>query len=154
MAALDAEQIVEQPEQRRQRVGRAGRVGEHLLLGSDRVVVYAQDHHIVELRFRRDGENHLSGAGLQVPFHLLTGTEDSRRFDCHIDSEVSPGKVGGFALGEHLDGLVSDLDSLVCRFDCGIAKEPVCDGVVFQQVSEHLVVGKVVDCDHIDTIPL
>ena len=68
--------------------------------------------------------------------------------DHDVGAEVAPGQRGGILLGEDLQLVAVDADAAVRYLH--LAREAAQDGVVLEQVGEHLGVDQVVDGDEVD----
>ena len=90
--ALDPDRVVEHLGHRRQAVGRARGVGDHVvLLRVVGVVVDAQRERHVRLGGRR-GDDHLLGAGVEVLGGVVALGEEAGRLDHHVGADVGPGQ--------------------------------------------------------------
>ncbi|MPM54121.1 hypothetical protein SDC9_100894 [bioreactor metagenome] len=145
--ALDTEGVVEHLGQRRQRVGRAGTVGEDVAGGRvEGVIVHAQDEHR-DVALGRGGDDDLAGTTLQVGQRLATVGEPAGGLDHHVGADVTPRDARRVGLGEDADETVADLQVAAVGGD---AVEVAADGVPFEQGGEGGGVGEVVDGDHLD----
>jgi hypothetical protein len=118
-----------------------------VVLGVVLVVVHAHDDgEVVALRGR--GDDDLLGAGLHVLARVVGLGEDAGRFDDDVAAEVAPAEGCRVLLGEHLDRLVPDADAVVD--DAHVLGELAENRVVLEQVGQRLVVGEVVDRQHLD----
>ena len=144
----DAELVVEHLGHRRQAVGRARRVGDHVVAG--RVVQLVVDaHHDGDVVVGgRRGDDDLLGAGVDVRVRLGGVGEEAGGLDDHVGADLAPLEVAGVALGVRRDLLVTDVDGRVGRRHVGV--EPTQDRVELEQVGQGLVVGEVVDPHDLD----
>jgi hypothetical protein len=144
----DAELVVKHLGHRSQAVGRAGRVGDHVVAG--RVVVVVVDAHddgdVLVLRGR--GDDHLLRTALDVRLGLGRVGEEARGLHHDVDAQVAPGQGRGVLLGEDLQGLVADPDAVVGHRD--VLGEPAEDRVVVEQVGHGGHVTEVVGGDDLD----
>jgi len=147
-AALDAEGVVEDLGYGSQAVRRAARVRDDLVLGLEVRVVDAQDDHGVDLVLRRDGQDDLLGAGLDVACDLGAVAEHTGGLDHEVDPQVLPGRRFRAAHVGHLDRLPLGLQDVAVEHD--VARVRPHDGVVAKQVGETLPVDHVVDGDDLD----
>jgi hypothetical protein len=112
-----------------------------------RVVVDAHDDRdVLVLGRRRD--DHLLGAVVQVHLGLGAVGEEPGRLDHDVRAQVTPGELGGVALGERLHGGAGHGD--LVRGGLHLLRQAAQDAVVLQQVGERGVVGQVVDADDLD----
>ena len=107
---------------------------------------------LVEVDAQRDGDvrvlgrrrdDHFARAGFEMLRGIGTGAEPSGRLDHDIDAEVAPGQRGGIRDRRRFDASTVDDQRAFGRFDD--TRERAVDGVVTQQVGEHLRVGDVID---------
>ena len=148
VAVLDRERVVEHLGHRRDAVRRARGVRDDvvgsLVIG---VVVDAEHDRHVGVRGRR-ADHDLRRSGVEVLLRAFALREEAGRLDHDVDAEVPPRKVGGIALGEHLELLAGGDDRAVAHFDAAL--ETAEDGVVLEQVPHRLGVTQIVDRDDID----
>ncbi len=76
------------------------------------------------------------------------GEEETGGFDDDIDTQSTPGDVGGILLGEDLD-LVAINDQIVA-IDFDVVVEVTVDGVILQHVSQIISIEEVVDTDNLN----
>ena len=148
-AVADAERLVEHLDHGRQAVRRAGGVGDDVVPGGvvDLVEVDAQRDGDVGLLGRR-GDDHLARPGLEVLGGARAVAEVPARLDHDLGADVAPRERRGVRLGEHGDLAPVDPQRPVEHLD-GTGEGPV-DGVVAQQMREHLDVHHVVDAGPLD----
>src|SRR5690606_36090486 len=125
---------------RGQAVGRAGGVGDHVVLRRVVVlVVHAHDEGRV-LTLGRCGDDDLLRARLDVLAGVVGLGEVAGRLDDVVDAQVAPAKGGGVTLGQRLDGLAVVDDLGVGRGDLtGQADQ---NAVVLSQVAQRGVTGQ------------
>jgi len=145
-AALDADGVVEHLGDRRQAIGGARRIGDHLVAGFELIVVDAIDHGHVGIA-RRGRDQHFARARFEMLRRRLALGEDAGALERHVDTELAPGQLGRVALGGHLDRPAADIDAVAAhRYVVGIT---AVDRVVAQQVRIGLDRAQVVDADHL-----
>ena len=88
---LDAERLVDDHDRRGQAVGRAGGVGDDMMLLRLIALVVDPHHDRQVLLLGGGGDDHLLGAGLEVGGGLRTGQEQAGALDHDIDPLVVPG---------------------------------------------------------------
>ncbi len=116
-------------------------------LGVVGLVVDAHDERSVNVgAWSRDED--LLGASIDVLLCVLDVGEAPRRLDDDVDTEVTPGKECGVALGKDLDLLAVDDDVRLVVRDVGV--QATRDRVVLEQGRERLGVGQVVDGDDVE----
>src|SRR6266508_236443 len=147
-ALLDRELVVQHLRERRDAVGRAGGVREHVVrfrvVGL--VVDTEHDRHIRALGRRRD--DHLLGAAVQMLRGPVAIGEEAGRLDYHVYAEIAPGEAAGVALRQDLDLLALDGDRPVA---CAhVLAELSQDGVVLEQVRHRGRVAEVVRRDDLE----
>ena len=147
-AALDAEVLEQDLRERREAVGRAGRVGDDVvLLLIVLVVVDAHDDgDVLVLGGSRDDD--LLGAGFQVSLRLVGIGEQAGGLDDDVDAQLAPRQVSRLALGQDLH-----LDAVGIKTVFGNRHLVECtavDGVVLQQVCHGRLVAQVVDGDDLE----
>ena len=145
---LDAEGLVNEFHWNAQGIGGAAGVGDDVVLG--RVVILLVDA-------QHDGEVLILGRGRDDDFlrpardvlaHALTVGEDAGALDHQVHAHLAPLQVGGVALGQRPDGFPVHVQvALVVGHG---AVELSGGAVVFEQVRQGLVIGQVVDGDHVD----
>ena len=96
----------------------------------------------------RRGDDDLARARLEVLGGARAVAEVSARLDHDVGADVAPWERGRVRLGEHGDLAPVDANRIVEHLD-GPGEGPV-DGVVAQQVREHLDVHHVVDAGPLD----
>jgi hypothetical protein len=120
------------------------------VLGLEAVIVDAKHHRVVRLILGRRAEHDLFGPGFQViaVTALLARTlgEHPGRFQRDVHPHLAPGQVGRAPLAEDLDRLAVDQDGVAFRLDR--PGEASVNGVVFEQQSQRLGVGEIVDRHH------
>ena len=148
-AVADAERLVEHLDDGGQAVGRARGVGDDVVaLGVvDVVEVDAQRHGDVGLLGRR-GDDHLARPGLEVLGGARAVAEEPGGLDHDLGADVAPRQRGRVGLGEHRDLAPVDAQRPVEHLD--VPGERPVDGVVAQQVREHLDVHHIVDAGPLD----
>ena len=146
-ALVDADGVVEHFGDGRETVGRAGGVGDDLVLLGQLVVVDAVDHGEVGAVGRRRYQ-HALGAGDQMRRGLIFRCEEAGAFERNVDAEVLPRQLGRVALGGDLDGAVADADGVA--LDRHSPREAAVHRVVTQQMRVGLDRSQVVDADDLD----
>jgi len=142
-AFFDAEAFLEQHvNQRREAVGRAGRVGNDVVLG--RVVfvlVHAHDHGQA-IALGRRGDDDFFGPGSQMALGLFHVREQTGRLDDHLHAEVFPRQLRGVLGADHAHLVAVDDEHVVIRpvgrafLRAHRALESALGGIVFEQVGE------------------
>ena len=148
VTALDAEVLHENLRDRCQAVGRAGSVGDDVvLLGVVHAVVHAHDDGGV-LALRRARDDDLLRAGLDVSACELAGLEDARGFHDDLHAQLAPGKVVGVALGKDLHGIA--VGNKAVFGDLNRVKGTSMNGIVLEQMRHRRDVAQVVHGDNLD----
>ena len=142
-AMFDAEPFVDDLDHRCQAVGGAAGVRDDLVAGLQRLLVHPHDDHGVDLVLRRDGQEDLLGAGLEVLGARLAGGEDPGGLHDEVDLVGGVGQVGRVTLGGDGDLLPVDGDRALTGADLAVVA--AVNRVVRQQVSQGGCVGEVVD---------
>jgi hypothetical protein len=114
----DADRVVDHPGDRCQAVGRAGGVGDHVVLGAVINLVEVDAEHDGRIGIGGGGgDDHLAGALLQMRGGACAVGEQAGRLDHDVDAQLTPGQRAGIALGEdsqlaavHLDGAVASVN--------------------------------------------
>jgi len=145
---LESERVANDLHHRRQAVGGARRVGDHVMIL--RVVLVGVDTHderdVLALAGR--GDDDLACAAIDVLVRVCCAGEATRSFEYYVDTELAPREEGGIALGEDLHVVTVHVKhSIAVRH---IALEGAMDGVVLQEVRERPGVCEVVDRDEVD----
>ncbi len=132
---------------RRQAVGRAGGVGDDLVLARIiGVLVHAQhDRHVRVLGRGRD--DHPLGAGREVLAGSFVIGEAARGLDHQINAQVLPGQLLGVLQGQDLDRLAVDDEFAVARLHVRVQR--AVHRVVLQQIGERLGIREVVNRDEV-----
>ena len=139
---LDPERVDQHLRQRGQAVGRARRVGDHVVLVGVVLVVVDADADGDVGAGRRGRDDDLAGTCLEVLCRTLALGEEPGRLDDDLDAEVAPGQRRGVALGQHLHVLAVDHELAVAGLDR--ARIAPVDRVVAQQVRKRRGAGEVV----------
>jgi len=110
-----------------------------------RVVIFVvdTDHDCavnLTLCWRRD--DNLLGAGIDVRLALLAAGEHAGALDNHVNTQVTPGQLAGFLLGQALDNLA--VNNQVVAVDLDLARELAVVGVIAQQVRHGFDIAQVV----------
>ena len=150
-AVLDADRVVEHLRDRRQAVGRAGGVGDDVVLvrvvGSSKLTPSTT---VTSGSLAGRGDDRPSW---RRPSRCLAASsrvgEEAGRLDHDVDAEVAPRQRRRVALGEDLDLVAVDDDARRSVASTSPGKRPE-DRVVLEQVGERLGVGEVVDRDELD----
>src|SRR5512138_839188 len=143
-ALLDAEDVVQDLDHGGQAVGRAGGVGDDVVLGGIvRPLVDAEDQGGVGVRGRSGDDDLVGPAFFDVLDDVGALGELARGFDDDGDAEVLPGKKADLFHGQDLDLAAADHDRVLARVD--VLLEGAQYGVVLEQVGQGLGVGDVVD---------
>ncbi len=144
----DPEAVVQHLGQGSKRVGGARGVGHDDVPRVELIVVDSEDDGLVDLVLGGDGEDHPLGAGIDVLLQRCPVTEHTCRLDHDVDLEVGPGESRRIALHQHLHLVLPDRHQTV--LDGCLFLEPAHHRVVLEQVGEDVVVGEVVDGDHVE----
>ena len=112
-------------------------------------VVDPEHHGLIDVIVGRHGQDDALGSGIDVLLERLTGAEHARRLDHHIDGEVLPGECGRVSLHQHGDAVAARGHDTVGDLD--LLPERPHDRVVLEEISQDLVVGKIVDGNNLDT---
>ena len=106
-------------------VGRAGSVGNDVVLGW--IIQVGVDAHADSPRGTDDD---LAGPGLDVFTGIRALCEEAGRFDDDIDAECFPGEGARVSFREHLDRFAVDINGI--GFRCDFRVEDAVNGVVFK----------------------
>ena len=144
--ALDAELVVQDFSYRSEAVGGAAGVADEDGVLGQYVVVDAHNNGSVDIvgLAGGNGEDDLLGAGVDVLHHLLAFLEETGALDNDVDTEFAPRQVLRVALSIDADLLA--VDNEVFAFGVNFTVEVVVYGVVFEQISQGVSAGEVVDC--------
>ena len=127
---------------RRDAVGGARRVGEHVVLrGVVLVLVHAQDNGQV-LAGGRGGDDDLADGVVDVGCGPLGLGENASGLYHNLGAHLAPGDLGWVSLGEDADGPLIDHEIAVADHDG--AGEAAVVGVVLEQVGIRVAVSQVV----------
>ena len=130
---------------RRQTVGRAGRIGNDRVIGRQSVVVHTKHNRLVRAACR-SRDKHLLGAVLKMHRRLFAGGEDPGTFKRNVD--VTPRQFLRIANGGHLDRASTDVDRLAVDLDlCG---EAAMNAVELKEMRVRLDRAEIVDGDNLD----
>ena len=147
IAALDAEQVVQDLGHGGQGIGGARAVGDDDVVGSQGLMVDLVDDGLVgTVAGGRD--QHPLGAGGQVGRGLFLGREDAGAFEGDVDVQFLVRKLGRVTLGGDPDLAHAHIDPAVAVFDR--AGEAAVDGVILQQMGVGLDRAQIVDRHHLD----
>ncbi len=149
-ALLDADGIVEDLGHGGERVGRAGRVGDHDVVLCQLVVVDPVDDGEVGLVAGR-GDQHALGAGVEMLQRLFARGEEARAFERDVHLEFAVGQLLRVADGGDPDRTGADVDRLA--FDGDRAGKPAVNAVKAQQVGVGRHRPEVVDRHDLDVGP-
>ena len=148
--ALDnSELLIQDLDEGSKAVGGAGGVGDDVV--GLRVVVALVDTNNVggDVTLAGGSDDNLLGASLNVLAGALGGQEHSGSLNDDVNSELSPGELGGVAVGHNLDDLVIDGDVGVVN-NLDVSVEDSEGGVVLEQVGGLLDTAGVVDGDNLE----
>ena len=133
---------------RGQAVGRAGGVGEHVMLG--RVIFLLVDAHDdgLHLTLGGRGDDHLGRPGVDMRLGRFHVGEQAGALEHVLGPELRPGYLAGLAMTGDRDASAVDHDGIVGGDDL-LRRDPH-DGVVFEQMGNGLHIGEVVDAHDLD----
>src|ERR1700733_6807251 len=89
-----------------------------------------------------------AGAGREMHRSLVTGGKETGGFDHDLHAEFSPWELGGIAFRIDFECMPVDHQGVALGLDA--LAEGAVDGVVFQQVSQSVGVGNVIDGDDLE----
>ena len=148
-AGLDADGVVQDLRNRREAIGRARAVRDHLVIAGQLVVVDAEyDRRIGAVGGR--GHQHALGAGGEMRRGLVPCREDAGAFQRDVDPECFPGKPGRIAFGGNLDLAIAEADRIA--FDGHGARKAAVNRIEAQQMGVGLDRAEVVEADHLDIL--
>ena len=145
----DAEAVVEDLGDRREAVGRAGRVGDVFLIGGQFFVVDAENAREDVVALSGSGDDDLVDVVAVVTFFVAGrgSGEETGRFEDDLSAEFTPRNTRGF--GFLADGDLFAVDDEVVFIVFDFAVEATLRGVVLQKEREGFRVGEVVDADDV-----
>ena len=149
--ALDAERIEQHPGDRRQAVGGARGVGDHLVLLRVVLLVVDAEGEREVLALGGRGDDHLLRAGGDVLLRVHPVGETARALEHDVAAVLLVRKLGRIALGGDGDLLAIDDDRVLERLD--LALENPVHRVVLEEVRERLRLVDVVDVDDVEVHP-
>ena len=146
-AGLDAHGVVQHLCDRREAIGGAGAVRDHLVIPGQLIVVDAVDNGCIGIVGRRR-DQHALGAGGQMQSGLVLCGENAGAFQRDVDAEFFPRQLGRIALGRNLDLAVAEADRI--PLDGHGAREAPMHGIEAQQMRIGFDRSEVVDADDFD----
>src|SRR5262245_25078553 len=150
--ALDAEGAVDNGDDRSCTVSGDRAVGDDALLGLELLVVDAHHHSDVRLVHRRDAQDNTFGAGVEVLLQLGAAAVARGRLDHHVDTQLVPLDVAGFAAGEHFyPPAISVQRPFADRYRIG---KPPHDRIVLEQVLQVPVISDIAHRRYLDILSL
>ena len=93
-------------------------------------MVNAIDNRCVHVFATRCRDDHFLGSTYQVCAGLFFAGKKPGALHNHVDTEVCPGKFGRIALGQDLDSLTADHETII--IDTDVFTETAMSGVILQ----------------------
>ncbi len=149
-AVLHADLLVQRLDQRREAIGRAGRVRDDLVRGFEDVVIHAVNDRLFHAGTTRCRNDDLLRAARDVLAGRFRRAEQARALVDDVDAEIAPRQLRRVTLGEDLDAITVDDDIAAVHFDGAV--ERAVRRIVARQVRVGFGITEVVERDYVEFV--